>query len=268
MPNSALIGQNLPYLRRYARALTGSQASGDAYALAALDAIASAPAPALPSTDAAAKCYLFKVFHRIWSSMPLNHRMESDEADPHAEGADRTLESITPLPKVAFLLRAVENFTTADIAEIMAVSDAEVTALLSEASREVAAHLSTDVLIIEDEQIISMDLESMVEELGHRVVHIARTRREAIDAVSTHAPGLVLADIQLADGSSGLDAVNDILRGAQVPVIFITAFPERLLTGLRPEPTFLITKPFRRETVIAIINQALFFDRRAAIAGR
>ena len=265
MSNSSLIAQNVPYLRRFARALTGSQESGDSYAVAALDVIADAPE--MPSNNAAAKCYLFRVFHSIWSSMPLNYRIETDATEPLAAAADRTLESIPPLPKVAFLLRAVENFTTVEIAEIMGVSEEEVTALLADASREVAAHLSTDVLIIEDEQIISMDLKTLVEELGHRVVEIARTRQEAIDAVSTRAPGLVLADIQLADGSSGLDAVNDILRDSSVPVIFITAFPERLLTGARPEPTFLITKPFRRETVIAIINQALFFDRRAAIAG-
>ena len=48
----------------------------------------------------------------------------------------------------------------------------------------------------------------------------------------------------------------------KVPVIFITAFPERLLTGERPEPTFLITKPFQRSTVKAAIAQALFFDTR------
>ncbi|MBU2381500.1 MAG: response regulator, partial [Alphaproteobacteria bacterium] len=74
-----------------------------------------------------------------------------------------------------------------------------------------------------------------------------------------HRPGLVLADIQLADGSSGIDAVKDILKRFDVPVIFITAFPERLLTGERPEPTFLITKPFQPETVKAAISQALFF---------
>ena len=73
-------------------------------------------------------------------------------------------------------------------------------------------------------------------------------------------PGLVLADIQLADDSSGIDAVKDILAEFSVPVIFITAFPERLLTGTRPEPTFLITKPFQRSTVKAAIAQALFFD--------
>jgi len=118
------------------------------------------------------------------------------------------------------------------------------------------------ILIIEDEPIIAMDLEALVEGLGHRVVGIARTRTEAVTAARRTGPGLILADIQLADGSSGLDAVNDILGDFDVPVIFITAYPERLLTGARPEPAFLITKPFRPETLKAIISQALFFRTR------
>jgi len=95
------------------------------------------------------------------------------------------------------------------------------------------------------------------------VIDVARTRTEAAEAVSRRQPGLVLADIQLADGSSGVDAVNDILSLFEVPVIFITAYPERFLTGQRPEPAFLITKPFRTETVKAVISQALFFDQKS-----
>ena len=103
------------------------------------------------------------------------------------------------------------------------------------------------------------DIEALVRELGHTVIDVAATHNEAIDSVARKRPGLVLADIQLADGSSGIDAVKDILAKFDVPVIFITAFPERLLTGERPEPTFLITKPFQPETVKAAIGQALFF---------
>ena len=46
-------------------------------------------------------------------------------------------------------------------------------------------------------------------------------------------------------------------------MIFITAFPERLLTGERPEPTFLVTKPFNPDMVKALISQALFFNEAA-----
>jgi len=74
----------------------------------------------------------------------------------------------------------------------------------------------------------------------------------------------VLADIRLADGSSGIDAVNEILAEFSIPVIFITAFHEALLTGIRPEPTFLIAKPFSEDMVRAVISQVLFFNRVAA----
>jgi CheY-like chemotaxis protein len=106
-----------------------------------------------------------------------------------------------------------------------------------------------------------MDLEGIVRDLGHDVTGIAVTRDEAVAEAKARAPGLVLADIQLADDSSGIDAVQDILSEIDVPVIFITAFPERLLTGERPEPAFLITKPFQHATVKTAIAQALFFNR-------
>src|SRR5207247_6100603 len=106
-------------------------------------------------------------------------------------------------------------------------------------------------------------LENIVESLGHRTIGIARTRAEAIALSKKKRPGLILADIQLADGSSGLEAVNDLLTTFEVPVIFITAYPERFLTGERPEPAFLVAKPFQPATVSAIASQALFFERSA-----
>jgi DNA-binding LytR/AlgR family response regulator len=71
---------------------------------------------------------------------------------------------------------------------------------------------------------------------------------------------LVLADVQLADGSSGIEAVKEILEECSPPVVFITAFPDLLLTGTRPEPTFLMSKPFDPEAVKAMISQVLFFQ--------
>jgi CheY-like chemotaxis protein len=144
----------------------------------------------------------------------------------------------------------------------MDVETSELQQLIDEAGREIAKQMATDVVIVEDEPLIALDLEQLVTELGHRVVKIARTATHAVEAVKTLKPGLVLADIHLADGSSGLDAVNEILRSVSLPVIFVTAFPQRLLTGTRPEPTFLITKPFRPQNVKAVISQALFFDIR------
>ena len=165
------------------------------------------------------------------------------------------------------MLTSVEGFSSAQVAQILDMSIERVTELVSQAGKEIAEQVATDVMIIEDEPLIAMDLEAVVQGLGHRVTGVARTHAEAIALVKKERPGLVLADIQLADGSSGLDAVNEILLSFDMPVIFITAFPERLLTGERPEPTFLITKPFETNTVRAIVSQALFFGTSARVPG-
>jgi CheY-like chemotaxis protein len=248
----------LPYIRRYARALTGDQATGDAYVRTTLEALAAgaqALDDALPP-----KAALYQVFHVVWQT--TGARLESRDADGSAASAGERLMRISPRSRQAFLLTAVEGFSPSEAAQILRITFNEVEGLISEAQSDIDAELATDVLIIEDEPVIAADIAALVRELGHRVSYIATTRNEAVQAVAKDRPGLVLADIQLADGSSGIDAVRDILTSLDTPVIFITAFPERLLTGERPEPTFLITKPFQPETVKAAIGQALFFHPR------
>jgi DNA-directed RNA polymerase specialized sigma24 family protein len=253
------VAAHLPYLRRFARSLTGNQKSGDAYVASTLEAILADPAIFPP--DLPARIALYRTFLRIFNSVALN--TQGPDAGSHAlDAAKRNFDMLTPPARQAFLLIAVEEFSPQDAALVLDVSPAEVQELIDEAGREIARQIATDVVIIEDEPLIALDLERLVTSLGHRVVKIARTERQAIEAVSRTRPGLILADIQLADESSGLDAVNEILRQFSVPVIFITAYPQRLLTGTRPEPTFLITKPFHPDNVKAIISQALFFDVR------
>ncbi|MDO8901081.1 MAG: response regulator [Phenylobacterium sp.] len=261
----ARLAPHLPYVRRYARALTGDQTTGDHYVRVALEALAAGER--VLEAGLTPRVALYHVFHAIWCSTgaQLESRAVSDLAD---DDANSRLMRIAPRSRQAFLLTALEGFTHSETAEILGATFEEVGALIAEAQSEIDAELATDVLIIEDEPVIAADIEALVKELGHTVVDIAATRTEAVDAVSRNRPGLVLADIQLADGSSGIDAVRDILAELDVPVIFITAFPERLLTGERPEPTFLITKPFQPETVKAAIGQALFFHprRKAKVA--
>jgi CheY-like chemotaxis protein/DNA-directed RNA polymerase specialized sigma24 family protein len=253
------IAPHLPYLRRFARALEGAQAGGDAFVAATLEALIADPA-SFPS-GVSPKVGLYRVFVKLWSSA---HAQDKPVRSGALEDAlQRNLEALTPASRQAFLLRTVEDFPVDDVASILGVDADTTIALLDAAGREIAEQVATSVLIIEDEPIIALDIESLVRDLGHEVTGVARTHREAVDMVKARQPGLVLADIQLADGSSGLDAVNEILTTIDTPVIFITAFPERLLTGEKPEPAFLVTKPFRPETVKATISQALFFDRKA-----
>jgi len=255
-----LVAPHLPYLRRFGRALSGTQQSGDAYVEALLEAILADPK--LLNTTGDIRVNLYRLLCRIWESVTVNLRT-GEPGDHWERAAQMKLANISPRPRQAFLLTAVEGFSPEEAAAIMETDAAGLSALLDEAGREIGAVMATDVLIIEDEPLIAMDIEDIVTRIGHRVTGVARTRKEAVALAGQKPPGIILADIQLADGSSGIDAVNDVLAGRTLPVIFITAFPERLLTGSRPEPAFLITKPFAAEMVKAMVSQALFFDTRS-----
>lgn len=263
MTLSTRIAPHLAYLRRYSRAITGSQTSGDAYVAAMLEALI-ADVSIFPQASSD-RIGVFRLFAAIFSSM---HVHVEPDASPFAweQRAATNLAQVSPRARQAFLLSAVEGFNRAEVGEILDTDEAETGALLARAAEEISRQVATDILIIEDEPLIAMDIEQMVTSLGHRVTGIARTHSEALDLFRADPPGMVLADIQLADGSSGIDAVNDILRSSTLPVIFITAFPEHLLTGERPEPAFLVTKPFDENMVKALIAQALFFNEAASVA--
>ena len=260
MALSQRILPQLPYLRRFARALTGSQESGDKYVAAVLEALIADPTVITKASNL--KTTLFQTLCALWSSSAVNARGE-----PTVPGwemnVQEKLNSLSGQARQAFLLRAIEGFDNEQISQIMSRPISDIESLHALAHAEIAEMLACDVLIIEDEPLIAMDIEEIVTSLGHRAVGVARTQKDAVAKAARTKPQLVLSDIQLADGSSGIDAVNDILKSFDVPVIFITAFPERLLTGDKPEPAFLITKPFTAEMVKAVIAQALFFDVKA-----
>jgi CheY-like chemotaxis protein/DNA-directed RNA polymerase specialized sigma24 family protein len=263
MSRSQLVAEHLPLLRRYARALTGNQASGDAYVGAMLEALLQDQS--LLDEQHGPRAGLFRLFTQIWNSVALN---DDPEVTPFSSASERRLSNITALPRQAFLLLSLEGFSEEEVAFILDTDVAETRVLADTAGREMAAEIATDVLIIEDETFIAMDLESLVKNLGHNVIGVARTHADAIALAKNKKPGLILADIQLADGSSGLEAVNELLENVEAPVIFITAFPERLLTGRRAEPTYLITKPFKASLVAALSSQALFFGEKAGKPSR
>ncbi len=252
---SDALGECLPYLRRYARALTGSQTSGDAFAAAALEAILT-DRSVLDGVDT--RTGVFRVLYRIWSS--AGAPIEDGESGLKAK-AQKHLSTLTNHSREALLLHTIEGFSFKEVGTIVGVDEQEASQLVQIARREMADNATGSVMIIEDEAIIAMDIESIVADMGHRVTGIARTREEAVKLGKADAPDLILADIQLADNSSGIDAVNDLLGELGTrPVIFITAFPERLLTGNKPEPAFLISKPYTVDQVISAVSQAMFFS--------
>ena len=252
---SAEIGRNLPYLRRYGRALTGSQSSGDSFAAATLEAILEDLSALQIGPDP--KTALFHAFHRVWTSAgsPLG---EPD--GPLSTRAQDHMMKLTPNAREALLLNVIEGFSLEQIAAIMQLDSDEVANFIDIAVQEMEASVAGSVLVIEDEAIIALDIVDIVQGTGHRVTGTARTHVEAVALALRDRPDLILADIQLADRSSGIEAVNEILaQFPDTPVIFITAFPERLLTGDRPEPAFLITKPFTEDQLRSAVGQAMFF---------
>jgi len=263
MTLSSRIAPHLPYLRRFSRATTGSQTSGDAYVAATLEALIADVSIFPQASDD--RIALYKLFSALFTSSAVKIP-EPSTTFAWEKRAAANLANLTPLARQAFLLVSVEGFTPAQAAEILDTEPTRFAALLDEASQDISRQVATEIMIIEDEPLIAMDIEQLVESLGHKVVGIARTHKEAILLYGRTQPRMILADIQLADGSSGIDAVNDILSDQPLPVIFITAFPERLLTGERPEPTFLVTKPFNPDMVKALISQALFFDEGSRAA--
>lgn len=259
------IAEELPYLRRYARALTGNQKTGDHYAAATLEALLADRD--VFDTGLSHKVALFRAFHQIWvsSGAPVDEMGEADGAEARAQWR---LSTLTPNTREALLLHSIEGFQTSDIAAILDVSPDEARDFLGIAHREMSGDIRGRIMVIEDEAIIAMDITAIVEGMGHEVTGNARTRDEAVTLARRDPPDMILADIQLADRSSGIDAVHHILEEiGEVPVVFITAFPERLLTGERPEPAFLITKPYSEDQVLSAVSQAMFFASTETLQG-
>jgi len=250
------IAAELPYLRRYGRALTGSQEGGDGFAAATLESILLDPSPL--GAASGLRVGLYHVFHKVWSDS--DRSIGTDETGKMAL-AQKRLAMLEPDSREALLLHSIEEFRAEQVAEILGRSLDDVERLIDAARRDIAQSARGRVLIIEDEAIIAMDLEGIVGEIGHTITGIARTADRAIELGKADKPDLVLADIHLADNSSGIDAVNALLAHfGELPVIFITAYPERLLTGERSEPAFLITKPYKDDQVRSAISQALFLS--------
>ncbi|MFN7178559.1 PhyR family response regulator anti-anti-sigma factor [Hyphomonas sp.] len=237
MQISETVEQQLPYLRRYARAVTGVAMQGDLAVETMLEHLLSS----LPET--VTRVSLFQALEqtlsapKAWSSASI---------------------PASPAGRRALLLTVMEGFNPADAARILGVTEPALADLIDASGNDLSTPHSASIFIIEDEPLIVASLSQIITSLGHTVAGIASTHRQAVEAILQAKPDLILADIQLSDGSQGTEAVAEVRQQINVPAIFITAFPERLLTGRDGEPTFLVPKPFRPSQVKTLISQALF----------
>jgi len=260
MQSSKEIVRYLPMLRRFSRLLMGNQKAGDVLVLAALQQFATDTETLPGSSDL--KCSMYQSLMRMWSS-PSGHYLSDKSRDlPAGDSIERKARRLPAISRAVFLLTHLDEFSLDKVQLILDLDKDAFDQCLCRANEEVNYLLSTDVMVIEDEMLIASQLEALLRSLGHEVTTVVRTAKQAIAEAKKQPPKLIISDIQLADGSSGIDAVAAIVRDQPCPAVFITAFPERLLTGLRPEPTFLLTKPFKVEQVKAVVSQAVFFDTR------
>ena len=224
----------LPAARRYARALSGSRAAGDALVAASLTALLDGP-----SDLADARLALYRAVSTRFTP--------SGSGNPALSLRQRQL----------LLLTALEDLPLPEAARVLGDDDAKAHAVLDDARTRLRDAATADVLIIEDEPIIALDIEELVAGCGHRVVGVAGSEAEAVALAERTRPGLILADINLGTGGDGSHAVARIQQQLDVPVIFVTAYPERLLTGAASEPAFVITKPFEPLSLAIATYQAV-----------
>lgn len=258
MPDvSEKIVENLRYLRRYARALLGSQQTGDTYVRICLEDLLVEPDRI--SAEGDVRLQLFRLFHDVWSRTGVHDHDTEGDSELNDLSVEARLQALPVSERQILLLTTLEGFSVQDASEILGVSHEEGADLLASAWSSVNEQMATSILVIEDEPVIALDIVGLVRDMGHSVIGIASSQTEAVRLAQKGQPGLVLADIDLGPGGSGLTAVKEILDSMKVPVIFVTAYPERLLTGERPEPTYLVTKPFEPDTLKVTISQALSF---------
>ena len=253
------MGRYLPFLRRYARALSGDQGAGDGLVRASLERLLTEGRPIEPDV---ARVTLYRALSETWSDATAPGEGEPGQTLENGAIVAQSVARLSGPRRQILLLATLEGFATPQIATIMGCHEEEVRRELVAGKQELREQPATRILIIEDEPVIALDISHTVEASGHTVTGIATTHRQAVELAQAQPPGLVLADIHLGDESSGVDAVAEIMEHYRVPVIFITAFPDRLLTGERPEPTFLITKPFDPEILSVAISQALTAHHR------
>ena len=222
----------LPYARRYARALAGGQALGDALVAEALRA-------GLPEVPGHLALYA-----------GVSARVAGRAPDGPAGG-------LTVVQRQLLLLTALEDLPVGDAATVLGLPPQLAREHLDTARAVLRSTAATSVLVIEDEPIIAMDVRQLVEGCGHRVVGVAQSEDEAVDMALTLDPGLILADVNLGAGGDGISAVASILSRRTIPVIFVTAYPERLLTAERVEPAFVISKPFEPVALAIATYQAV-----------
>ncbi len=115
--------------------------------------------------------------------------------------------------------------------------------------------------IVEDQMIITMDLEYMLEELGYQVCGVSASYEDALVDIKREQPDLVLIDIILSSEKTGIDLAHELNNSYPIPFIFLTSHADRntIEAAKATKPCGYIVKPFNRNDVYASIEMAFNF---------
>jgi len=252
----------LPYMRRYGRALTGSMTHADDLVTCGVEAALTEPeAYELDSSDELAqRRRLYGLMNRLFDADGGIPSTPPPTATPN-HPIETALASLPELERRIFLLVSLEELSTVQAADVLGDSVETVREALGRAQTAMREQLVANILIVEDDAIIAYDLTETVLAMGHKVCGTAATMEEALATAAANQPSLALMDLRLAHGGSGITTAQALRETRALPIIFVTAFAEELkqrgLDYLGP----VIKKPFTREQIERAITQAVFTPR-------
>jgi CheY-like chemotaxis protein len=245
------VTKHLPGLCRYAHALAGSRQRGDAYIEICLEVLREDPR--WLGRQKTLRLDLFKLLHAVIDRLDGDAMLDADSVPGEENRMRDAVLSLSPERRRLVLLLSFEDLKTADLAYIMGLEETAVKAQLQHAWKDIYQRPQARVLILEDEELIADLISDTVEELGHTVIGVASNERSAVELARAMEPELVLADVRLR-GGSGARAVEAIRGQSNVPVIFITGYPDGVKTGV---DEYVMAKPFRPEDLKQTIAHAL-----------
>lgn len=118
----------------------------------------------------------------------------------------------------------------------------------------------TNVLVVEDESIVSKDIQHSLKKLGYNVVGAASTGEKAFELAQSEKPDIILMDIMLKGDINGIETASRVKEELQIPVIYLTAYADEstLEKAKVTEPYGYIIKPFKEVDLHTSIEMALY----------
>jgi len=123
---------------------------------------------------------------------------------------------------------------------------------------------SPNILIVEDENIIAMDIQFMLENLGYKISGVVSSGEDSIKKASNMLPDLILMDIKLKGKIDGVSAANQIYKSLRIPVVYLTAYSDNTTMDRAKETMHFgfISKPFEEKELQNIIEETLAHNKK------